>query len=131
MRTFIRAWRLLVGGLLVAALSSASFPAASEGGELIAGTTDKGWYFDSGFHEPTNQNYIVGKETDLFPGGGVYRNFFVFNLPPSSGAVLSAELRLFNPANGYASDYDSETFRPSRCTTCPPRSRPSRSAARG
>ena len=49
---------------------------------------DKGWYDGSGFHNPSNPNYIVG---DYY---GPYRNFFAFNLPPWLAPIISAQLAI-------------------------------------
>jgi hypothetical protein len=38
-------------------------------------TIGRGWYSDQGFHDPSNNNYIVGKVQD----GTIYRNWFTFD----------------------------------------------------
>jgi len=69
---------------------------------LILNPADTGWYDDSGYHNPSNTNYIAG---DYYRQ---YRNFFVFNLPVLLQPIFNAQLLL----NTF--DYDSsaanETF---------------------
>src|SRR5262249_13911155 len=58
--------------------------------------TDLGWYDSTGFHDAGNKNYITG---NLPPG---FHDYFVFNLSGVSGPIVSAQLRAFNPSNGYS-----------------------------
>jgi Ca2+-binding RTX toxin-like protein len=53
--------------------------------------SDLGWYDPTGFHDPGNDNYIVG---DL---GGSLRNFFIFDLSSLSGTVTAVTLAVSNP----------------------------------
>ena len=64
--------------------------------------TDTGWYDNSGYHIPTNTNYIVG---DL---GSKYRNWMAFNLPTFTKPVTSAKLQI--KAYEYSSADPSETY---------------------
>lgn len=67
---------------------------------------DSGFYTSTGLHQPGNQNYIVGRDED-----GLNRhNFFVFDLASIYDVIIGAQLRLFNPADGYLSPDPSETY---------------------
>lgn len=76
---------------------------------------DSGWYTQSGFHDPENENYFVGDPTSdaLEP---VFRNFFVFDLGSLSGSYSAALLRIWNPSrplnpvDGFGSPDPTETF---------------------
>jgi Ca2+-binding RTX toxin-like protein len=63
--------------------------------------TDSGWYDSTGFHGPTNQNYITGKTN---------RNFFIFDLSAVSEPINGAHLRLSMPVGGYNSPDATETY---------------------
>lgn len=65
--------------------------ARSTAGTIVA--SDAGFYFDTGFHSSTSENY----DSD-----GVTHDFFVFNLAGVSGTVTSASLMIFNPPVGYS-----------------------------
>jgi hypothetical protein len=74
--------------LCVTTLMLTIAPPAAESTQYTVGAVDGGWYWNTGFHDPTNGNYIVGN-TGWFgepPASGVlfYRNFFVFDLPDTS-----------------------------------------------
>ena len=66
---------------------------------------DSGWWDANGFHNAANKNYIAG-----FAGGRELRNFFVFDLSAVEQPIVDAELRLFNPSNGYLSPDPTETY---------------------
>ena len=77
---------------------------SSVGSVLILGqsttltATDVGWYDNTGFNNPSNQNYIVGQ--GVGPSGEeVFNDFFVFDLSGVSGQVIGAQLNAFNPAS--------------------------------
>ncbi len=56
----------------------------------IIEATDTGWYTNSGNHDPTNTNYLVGDDSpndDL-----LYRNWMSFQLPKFTQPVTSAKL---------------------------------------
>ena len=62
---------------------------------------------EGGQHVPANQNYVVGWfEDDDFE----HHNFFVFDLSTVSDTIIAAELRLFNPLDGYMSPDPTETY---------------------
>ncbi len=73
---------------------------------FVINATDRGWYDTAGFHDPINDNYIAGNSSTV----RTVRNFFVFDLPNTSDAILSAELRLLNPFDGFTSPSPSETY---------------------
>jgi large repetitive protein len=52
--------------------------------------SDSGWYNDTGFHDPTNTNYIACENCTV-----PVRNFFVFNLSGVSGTVTGATIQIF------------------------------------
>ncbi|MFM6345455.1 MAG: hypothetical protein ACKPFK_09955, partial [Dolichospermum sp.] len=86
------------------------------GGTITLNAADTGWYNNTGFHDPTNPNYIVGDGTNpLYP---LYRNWFTFNLPTLTAPIISAQLKV----NTY--DYDSpqtsETYQLQEVTTAVP-----------
>ena len=64
--------------------------------------TDTGWYDNSGYHIPTNTNYIVGDS------GSKYRNWMTFNLSTFTTPVTSAKLQI--KAYQYSSADPSETY---------------------
>lgn len=59
---------------------------------LTLASLDRGWYDSSGYHDPANDNYYAGQET--VAATNLYRNWFVFNAPLSTGTLVSAELIL-------------------------------------
>jgi hypothetical protein len=67
---------------------------------------DAGWYDSTGFHDPTNTNYVTGYCCE--PAD--HRNFFVFDLAGVSRSIASAELRVLTPSGGFASNAGSETY---------------------
>lgn len=74
-------------------------------GGTVLNALDRGWYRDTGFHSPSNTNYIAGLCSDC--GGPIFRNFFVFDIPVGI-AIASAELSLntvtydsLNPSETY------------------------------
>lgn len=64
--------------------------------ELVLDTTDRGWYDSTGYHDPGNDNYVVGEEVLT---SELWRNFFVFNVPALTGPVLEAKLRVNSYTN--------------------------------
>lgn len=52
---------------------------------------DTGWYDSTGFHDPSNPNYLAGQDS-LNTDTNLFRNFFVFNAPVSTNSIISAEL---------------------------------------
>ncbi|NCR06841.1 MAG: S8 family serine peptidase, partial [Microcystis aeruginosa LG13-03] len=65
---------------------------------ITLNAADTGWYDNTGFHGPTNPNYIVGDNENP---NILYRNWFTFNLPTLTAPIISAQLKV----NTY--DYDS------------------------
>ena len=81
------------------------FSLPAERGHDCLSASDEGWYNSDGIHHSLNKNYAVG---DAF--GLEYRNYFVFDLTGISGQVVSAQLRVPNPQNGYFSPNAEETY---------------------
>ena len=54
---------------------------------------DRGWYDNTGFHNSSNPNYVVGDT-----GFSITRNFFVFDLSSVVQPIASAKLALFVPS---------------------------------
>jgi len=67
--------------------SNATLTTTGGSTQLTLYTLDKGWYSHSGLHIPSISNYVAGKS-----GNSTYRNWFVFDVPPSTGNVTQAEL---------------------------------------
>jgi hypothetical protein len=59
--------------------------------EIALNATDRGWYDNTGFHDPANGNYFAGENANK-----LYRNFFVFNIPVLTEPVLEAKLRVYS-----------------------------------
>src|SRR5207244_7371103 len=55
---------------------------------------------------------VTGVQTCALPilSGSELRDYFVFDLTSASQTILSAQLNLFNPANGYNSPDATETY---------------------
>jgi hypothetical protein len=74
--------------------------------ETAVNAVDSGWIELAGFHSATNNSYQVGS-----PATGVFfRNYTTFTLSSWTPTILSAELRIFNPATGYSSPDPTETY---------------------
>lgn len=70
------------------------------GGGTVLNALDRGWYRDTGFHNPGNNNYIAGLCSDC--GGPIFRNFFVFDIPVGiaiNSAVLSLNTATYDSLN--------------------------------
>jgi large repetitive protein len=82
---------------------------------VVINYTDRGWYNETGFHDPINSNYVVG-DTRGPDGSGCAtctndeRNFFVFDLAGVTEPIVSAKLALNVPNFGYASPDLSENY---------------------
>lgn len=80
---------------------------------IVINYSDRGWYRTTGFHSPSNQNYISGDYRGIFEDSD-YRNFFVFDLSGVLLPIESAKLALFLPAGqstpGYQSADQSENY---------------------
>jgi hypothetical protein len=68
---------------------------------------DSGWWDDTGSHDAPNKNYLAGFATDT---GHEHRDFFVFDLSTVTAPMVSAQLRVFNPPNGFVSPAPTETY---------------------
>jgi hypothetical protein len=88
---------------------------------VLNGTTaitasSQGWYDQTGFHQASNPDYIVGvcgSGPPCYGNNLSSNNFFVFNVP--SGTYTSATLQLYNPGAsdpglGFESSYPSLTY---------------------
>jgi len=73
---------------------------------LVLDATYSGWWNATGLHDSTNSNYIAGHSSS----GNHLRNFFVFDLGTVSPSILSAQLRVANPPNGFNSVDPTETY---------------------
>ncbi len=91
MKFFLSAWAVLLFSLSARA---ADCP-------LTLGASDTGWYNAANFHDPANNNYLVGYHTNSM---AEYRDWFVFDLPSFTSPIATVELRLFtfscNSADG-------------------------------
>ncbi len=88
--------------------------AAVQAGTYYQYATDSGWYDDTGYHDPTNSNYLVGRS---FSGGIFgryyeYRDFQVFSLPTFAPGetLVSARVVLSSGSGGYISSDPTETL---------------------
>jgi hypothetical protein len=91
MKFFLTAWAVLLFSLSARAADCS----------LTLGASDAGWYSAANFHDPNNNNYLVGYHAGSMTE---YRDWFVFDLPAFASSIGSAELRLFtfsiSSANG-------------------------------
>jgi hypothetical protein len=80
--------------------------------------TDRGWYYETGYHDPDNLNYFAGDFRGDTCSSGCHpdiRNFFVFDLSSVVQPILSAKLALYVPSPppsgfGYVSGDPSENY---------------------
>jgi hypothetical protein len=93
----------MVLGALIAGFALAAPMAHAQSFSLAA--VDRGLYDPNGTRDPNNDSYFVGTI-----GGGVFNDFFVFDLGGVNGTITSAQLQLFEPDGGYSSDLASETY---------------------
>ncbi len=77
---------------------------------------DRGWYQQDGSHTPTNPNFLTGFSSSA---NAEAHSFFVFSIPALAPGetILSAELRLQNPTNGFSSPDATETLQFQDATT--------------
>lgn len=66
-------------------------------GVFTLNALDSGWYFQSGFHGASNNNYIVGECTVSCSRQGFYNDYFTFDLASVTGTITAATLSAFNP----------------------------------
>ncbi len=81
--------------------------------------TYRGWYESNGNHTRGNDNYITGWSQD--GTWREYRSFYNFTIPALAAgeSIVAAELRLANPAQGFASPDKEEILRIAEVTTSP------------
>ena len=82
---------------------------------VVIPNTDRGWYGETGFHNPGNPNYVVGDSRGVLPGlNSDSRNFFVFDLSSVTQPIASATLALSVPSflagPGYSSGDANENY---------------------
>ena len=80
------------------------------GNTVTLNAVDSGWYDNTGYHGPNNQNYLVGRL-----GANTYNDWFVFNVPVFSNSIIHAEL-IINCYNN-VSPYGQETYLLRQVTT--------------
>ena len=79
---------------------------------VVINAVDSGWYDQSGFHDPFNENYFVGGADGTYE----LRDFFVFDSSALAGnSLLSAQFRAYNPNGedgflGFGSSDPTETY---------------------
>jgi len=56
------------------------------GNSVTLNAAATGWYDSTGFHDPSNSNYLAGVS------GTTYHDFFMFNLPVIAGPLVNAQL---------------------------------------
>ncbi len=99
------AHEMAVAGVVAIAAIVGLSAVSAQAVPIVIDAQDSGWYDDSGDHTATNQSFVAGLR------GVEYRNFFVFDLTPLVGeTILTAELRLENPVDGFESPDPSEIF---------------------
>ncbi len=96
----------------LAASATVSIADNDTGGTITLNAADTGWYDSTGFHIPTNTNYIVGDSNAL------YRNWYAFNLPTLTAPIVSAQLRVNTWE--YTSNDATETYQLQEVTTAVP-----------
>jgi len=105
-------WTKMLAVLLAAvAIGLGASPARAD----FLNTIDRGWYDQTGFHNPSNDNYIAGFLPEVGTGNLIeYHDFFVFDLTTVTNTITSASLKLWNPNTGANG---SGTFQVSGVTT--------------
>jgi subtilisin family serine protease len=77
----------------------------SNGETVTLNAFDSGWWDATGFHDEFNDNYVTALLSGL-----EYRDFFVFDLSGVAQQIAAAELRVFNPYDGFFSPDPTETY---------------------
>lgn len=77
---------------------------ASAQAQIVIDATDRGWYDETGFHDPFNGNYFAGEHFTT------KRNWFVFDLELVDIEIVSLSLVAVNPMYGYYSRDPFETY---------------------
>jgi hypothetical protein len=75
---------------------------------LVLNADFSGWWDNTGYHDPTNPNYIAGQYNN--PPLQKFHDFFVFDLSGVPYTIASAQLELSNPSDGYYSTNSSDTY---------------------
>ncbi|WP_308411364.1 Calx-beta domain-containing protein, partial [Cylindrospermopsis raciborskii] len=83
---------------------------------ITLNATDTGWYDSTGYHDPSNTNYLVGDSQ--LSDAKLYRNWFSFNLPTLNAPIVSAQLKL--KTFDYESLHTNETYELREVTTSIP-----------
>jgi hypothetical protein len=93
-----------VAALLAALPASASY--------ITLEDSDRGWYWDTGYTETANTNYLVGECTEDACGFDFaeYRNFFIFDLSSIDHRIVGGSLHLWQPSGGFLSPTGSEVY---------------------
>jgi hypothetical protein len=104
MKVFLSRTVLLVL-VLVAITRSAAYGAACS--ELSVVAFDNGWYDAGGNHTAANQSYVVGWGVPGITSGSL-RNWFAFDIPVLTQAVVSAQLVIWS--GGVVSPHGFETY---------------------
>ena len=84
---------------------------AASSATLTINAIDRGWYDDTGWHQPDNLSYGAGEEV-IFR----YRDFFVFDLTGVNAYTTSATINIYSPVSpdqffdGYQSADPFETY---------------------
>ncbi len=78
---------------------------ASAQAQVVIDTTDRGWYDNTGFHDPANDNYGVGNASRI-----TVRNWFVFDLSTIDVEIVALQLMAWNPVFGFISEDAFETY---------------------
>jgi hypothetical protein len=106
---FLSAMRRITKCILIAIFTFVITCPLATAQTVVIPHTDRGWYDNTGFHNPGNPNYVVG-DTSVT----VTRNFFVFDLASVVQPIASAKLVLFVPSSlsgpGYNSADPSENY---------------------
>ena len=100
-KVFAKSKTFLAGVILFQVLGGGLSHAAT----MTLNYVDSGWYDNSGFHGPMNENYLASDDN-----GPIFRNWFVFDLSGVTDPIVSATLRLFNPVRGFISADPTETY---------------------
>ncbi len=104
-RTFLQPF--LATALLAVLLGTGN---VAHAGTSYVYASDSGWYSSTGYHDPSNTNYMTGDKSNNVEN----RSFFVFSIPSSMGnsnrTITNVRLDLYNPDNGYTSPNLTERF---------------------
>jgi hypothetical protein len=59
-------------------------------GQGALNAADTGWYDSTGYHSPSNPNYVAGQQV----GNPLWNDFFVFSVPVLNAPLVAAELQV-------------------------------------